>query len=118
MLRYVFFIFMIALGALLGSFYTQQINPIEIVDAPPDTLRVDYKSDYVLMVAEVFAAEKDPASAARRLAQLGSEEPVVIVNQAIVFGLDNGYSPNDLIVLRDLSEAMSTWNPDLEGSGQ
>ena len=72
MLRYIMFIFMIALGAILGWFYTSEINPVNVVDAPPDTLREDYQTDYVLMVAEVYSREQNPSLAARQLALLGS----------------------------------------------
>ncbi len=115
MLRYVLFLVMIALGVVTGIFYAKEINPVEVIDAPPDTLRADYKADYVLMVAEVYAYEKDPALAARQLALLGSARPEEIINQALVTALDLGYAPNDLIVMRDLGEAMKTWNPALEG---
>ncbi|HAY83787.1 MAG TPA: hypothetical protein DCY42_02370 [Chloroflexi bacterium] len=116
MFRYILFIFMIALGAVLGWFYTTEINPVNIVDAPPDTLREDYKTDYVLMVAEVYASEQDPGLAARQLALLGSDQPVEIINQALLFALDHQYLPADLLLMRDLSLVMSTWNPDLEVS--
>jgi hypothetical protein len=114
MRRYVFFILMIALGIVIGIFYAQEINPVEIVDAPPNTLRADYQADYILMVAEIYALDRDPAQAARQIALLGSDPPADIVNRAIVFALEQGYAPNDLILLRDLSEIMRTWNPNLQ----
>lgn len=117
MLRYILFIFMIGVGAVLGNYYAQEINPVNIVDAPPDTLRQDYKTDYVLMVAEVYSQEQDPALAARQLALLGSAPPVEIINQALIFALDYGYPAQDLLLMRDLSLVMSTWNPDLEEGG-
>jgi len=115
-LRYIFFIFIIALGAVLGSYYATQVDPVVLVDAPPDTLRIDYKTDYVLMVAEIYAAEQDASLAARQLGQLGSAPPVEIINEALVFALDVGYPAEDLLTMRDLAQAMSTWNPDLGGS--
>ena len=114
MIRYILFVFMIGLGIVLGNFYAEEINPVEVQDAPPDTLRVDYKTDYVLMVAEVYAMDQDPAQAARQLAVLSSNQPVETVNQAIVFALEHSYAPSDLVALQKLSEAMSTWNPSLE----
>jgi len=117
MLRYILFIGMIALGAILGVFYTTEIDPVSIVDAPPDTLRQDFKTDYVLMVAEVYSLEQDPALAARQLALLGSNRPDEIINEALRFALDQGYPASDLVLIRDLSLVMSTWNPDLEGGG-
>ena len=113
MLRYIFFVLMIGVGAVLGIFYAEQINPVEVVDAPLDTLRADYKTDYVLMVAEAYAHEQDPARAARHLAQLSSAKPIETVNRAIVFALEHSYSPNDLVLLQKLGEAMSTWDPNL-----
>ena len=66
MIRYILFVFAIALGAVIGNYYAEEINPVEVLDAPPDTLRADYKTDYVLMVAEVYASDQDPAQAARQ----------------------------------------------------
>jgi hypothetical protein len=105
---------MIALGAVFGVFYAKEINPVNIVDATPDSLREDFKTDYVLMVAEVFSLEQNPALAARQLALLGSDNPVEIINQALLFALDHNYPANDLILMRDLILVMDTWNPDLE----
>jgi hypothetical protein len=113
MLRYIFFVFMIGVGVVLGIFYAEEINPVEVTDAPLDTLRVDYKTDYVLMVAEAYAHGQDPALAAMQLAQLSSARPIETVNLAIVFALENGYSPNDLVLLQKLGEVMSTWDPNL-----
>ena len=44
----------------------------------PDTLRADYKADYVLMTAEAYRTEQDPGLAARRLAVFGSKSPSAI----------------------------------------
>lgn len=113
MLRYIFFVFMIGLGIVLGIFLAETVYPVEIRDAPLNTLRVDYQTDYVLMVAESYAQNQDPALAARQLGQLSSARPGETVNLAIVFALENQYSPNDLILLQKLSEVMSTWDPNL-----
>ncbi|MBN2045029.1 MAG: hypothetical protein JW757_08425 [Anaerolineales bacterium] len=113
MIRYIFFVFMIGLGVVLGNYYAAEINPLEVLDAPLDTLRVDYKTDYVLMVAEVYSLDGNPGQAAKQLAQLSSAKPIETVNLAIVFALENGYSPDDLVLLQQLSEAMSTWDPKL-----
>lgn len=108
---------MIALGGVLGNYYATEIDPVDLVDAPPDTLRIDYKADYVLMVAEIYAHEHDAALAARQLGQLGSAPPVEIINEALIFALDNGYLAEDLLTMRDLAQAMDTWNPDLGDTG-
>ncbi len=115
MLRYILFAFMIVLGILLGNYYATEVNPVDVVDAPPTMLRMDYKTDYVLMVAEVYADEQNPALAARQLALLGSDHPSVIITEALASALDLGYTAEDLLLMRDLSNDMATWNTSLEG---
>ena len=117
MLRYVMFVFAIILGVALGVFYGREVNPVELVDASPDSLRVDYQADYVLMVAEVYDTEEDAALAVRQLALLGSAPPAELINEALAFALDAGYQPDDLVLMRELGETLSTWNAGLEGSG-
>lgn len=115
MLRYILFVFAVILGIALGVFYGREVNPVELVDASPDALRVDYKTDYVLMVAEVYDYEADAALAVRQLALLGSSPPDEIVNQALAFALEHNYQPEDLVLMRDLGDALSTWYSGLEG---
>jgi len=90
------------------------INPVEYVDTTPISLRQDYKTDYVLMVAEAYQAEGHLGSAARRLALLGDATPVEIVNGAISFASEIGYSEFDLALMRKLAADLQTWNPSLE----
>ncbi len=114
MLRYIFFVFMIGLGVVLGIFFAEQVYPVEVQRCTPEyPPRWTTRSDYVLMVAESYAQAQDPALAAQQLAQLSSARPIETVNLAIVFALENGYSPNDLVLLQKLSEVMSTWDPNL-----
>jgi hypothetical protein len=114
MLRYILFVFAIILGLALGVFYGREVNPVELVDASPDTLRVDFKTDYVLMVAEVYDTEQDAVLAVRQLALLGSRPPADLVNDALAFALEEGYQPEDLVLMRDLADALATWNAGLE----
>ena len=55
-----------------------------------------------------------PADTVMNLCPL-DDSPVEIINEALLFALDQNFPANDLIKLRDLSLVMSTWNPDLEG---
>jgi hypothetical protein len=72
------------------------------VDTSPDTLRVDYKTDYVLMVAEVYRNENDLGLAVRRLAQLGNISPTQMVSQAIEFAQKYGYAETDITQMQNL----------------
>lgn len=102
MLRWLSFFLVIAIGFGLGLFYTRQVNPIDYTDAELDTLGIDYKADYVLMVAEIYSQEKDTENAIRRLAPLALLPADEIVSRAILFGEKNGYQEKDLALMRTL----------------
>ena len=111
MKRWIYFFIAIAIGAAGGLFYGWVLNPVKYVDTLPDSLRIDYKSDYVLMVAETYKAENSMPNVVRRLAQLGEEQPIEIVRQALTFAENQGYGEADVTTLRNLLEALQSWNP-------
>lgn len=96
-------------------FYGWVVSPVEYVDTTPETLRIDYKSDYVLMVAEAYSQEKDLAQAAQRLSYLGSDMPGQIVREAILFAESQGYTDSDVTLMRSLARDLETWNPIPQG---
>jgi hypothetical protein len=101
----------LAIGIALGLVYGWVIAPVEFIDTTPETLRADYRADYVLMIAETYHADKDTELAARRLAIIGSQAPADIVKQALQTGREAGYAPNDLILLEELFSAMQSYQP-------
>jgi len=106
MSRWVRFLVAILIGIGLGLIYGWLINPVEYVDTSPATLRVDYKTDYVLMVAESFQKEGDLALVAYRLALLGETPPVEMVHQAILFAQKAGYTETDITILQELMDSL------------
>ncbi|MEW6717828.1 MAG: hypothetical protein AB1345_10025 [Chloroflexota bacterium] len=110
--RWLFFLLSILVGLVVGGIYGWIINPVEYVDTTPDTLRADYKADYVLMVAEIYQVEGDPALAARRLAVLGDAPPLTLIEQALRYGAEIGYSDMDLVKLSRLAKAVAFWTPE------
>ena len=106
MARWTRFLLALAAGAALGLLYGWLISPVQYTDTTPDTLRVDYRSDYVLMAAEAFSTESDPALAVRRLAVLGDDPPAEIVRQAILWGERNGFVDSDVSLMRNLLAAL------------
>jgi hypothetical protein len=103
--RWVRFGLVILIGIAAGLYYGWVVNPVKYVDAPPDTLRIDFKSDYALMVAEAYSQGQDLETARQRLA-IFNTTPVDLVNQAIVFGQGHGYAEQDLLEMRTLLEAL------------
>ena len=116
MSRQVWFFVVILVGVALGLAYGWIINPVKYVDTSPDTLRADYKTDYVLMVAEAYHKENDVALAVRRLAFLGNISPLESVQQAVVLARQAGYSSQDIGLMVALTQVLETWTPGSQGT--
>jgi len=114
MSRWTKFLIAVVLGAAGGLFYGWVVNPVEYVDISPTSLRMDYKADYALMVAEAFQADNDLGLAVRRLALLGNTTPTDIVTNALDYGQQHAYAAQDLTLLQSLGEALLKWDPKLE----
>lgn len=98
------------LGITLGLIYGWAIDPVQYSDITPAALRIDYRTDYVLMVAEANQADQNSELAARRLALLGSEPPAIIVDQAYIYAQQSAYSVDDLSIIQELGVAMHAWD--------
>ncbi len=105
----------LALGLAGGLLYGWVLQPVEVADTAPPSLRQDYRADYVLMVAESYSAEGDVGLAAQRLAALGSEPPETYVDAAIAYASDQAFAAGDLELLsrlaRDLLNAAPNPSP-------
>lgn len=112
MSRWIKFIIAILIGLGLGLAYAWALNPVQVVDTTPDTLRIDYRTDYTLMVAEIYLVENDLFNASRRLALLGADPPAQIAQQAIIYAEGAGYGLSDLALLTGLRDSLQTWQPE------
>jgi hypothetical protein len=115
--RFLFFGLVIFCGALAGMIYGWVINPVEYVNARPESLRDDYKADYVLMVAEIYGKEGDIALAANQLALLGEDSISIYVDDAIITGEKLQYSHQDMAQLARLYQALREWIPNPSAGG-
>lgn len=109
--RWISFLIAGALGLAMGLAYGWVIDPVEFIDTTPDTLRADYRADYVLMVAEAFRVEQDPELAARRLAVIGSQPPGDIAGEGMDLARQLGFNAADLDLMQSLTTAMQAWQP-------
>ena len=109
------FVLAIVAGLALGLFYGWFLQPRPVRRASPQNLRQDYQTDYVLMVAEVYASEGNVAEAAERLHFLGEESVNSYVQQAILAAGQFGYDRQDIESLGELSQALATWIPQPDG---
>jgi hypothetical protein len=101
--RLVRFLIGLVLGVALGLGYAWRVQPVAYYDTAPDSLRQDYRADYVLMVAQSYQGEDDLRLALLRLAALGPQAPAAIVEQALDFAEANGFAAADLAALDQLA---------------
>jgi hypothetical protein len=93
----------LAFGVLLGLWYGWQVSPVRYVNTTPDLLRQDYRDDYVLMVAEAYAADHDLGLAAQQLSRLGAREMGAEVRDTAARYTAAGYAEADLRKLYGLA---------------
>jgi hypothetical protein len=111
MARWLRFLIAILVGLAIGLAYGWLISPVHYIDTSPNTLRIDYKTDYVLMVSEAYQSEKDLDQAIRRLGLLGTTSPVELVAQTIQFAQKAGYSEADVSRMQALMSALQSLRP-------
>ena len=108
--RFIWFLIMIVIGGGAGLYYAWYVKPAEFVDAALFNLRSDYKTDYVLMVAEIYDKDHDRLHAFMRLDELlasGNETRESVVEDAIKQAEGFGYAPVDLQKMYHLQEVIT-----------
>jgi hypothetical protein len=108
--RWLFIILALLAGIGIGLAYGWLIDPVDFFDLPPDTLRADYKADYVLMTAEAYRLEQDPGLAARRLAVFGTQSPSTIATSGLEYARANGFNDSDIALMQELVTALQAWS--------
>lgn len=104
--RLIWFLIFIALGVAGGISYGWSVNPVKFVNTSFNSLRSDYKADYVLMVAEAYKHEGDLELARLDLQSVSEDEPAAIVEKAMETGKNLGYSESDQEILSNLLIAL------------
>ena len=106
MSRWILFILVLIIGSGLGMLYGWVINPVSYQDTTLEYLRIDYKTDFTLMVAEVYHYEGDLEWALNRLTLLEDPDPMTSVDNALKFASQAEYTLPDMFLLRDLHNAL------------
>ena len=101
--QFLFFALAILAGFAAGLGYGWGINPVQYRNTGPHTLQIDYQTDFVLMVAELYQAEGDLAMALARLELLGDVPPLVMMNDAIGYADAQKYAEADLDLMRQMA---------------
>jgi hypothetical protein len=109
--RWVTALLIAIVGVAAGLSYGLFLSPVEYVDTTPASLRIDFRTDYVLMVAERFHADRDQAGALRRISILATGSPAAMCAEALSFARSSSYSTRDLELLDELNRAMQAVSP-------
>ncbi len=104
--RRVVFFLMILLGLGAGLAYGWMIKPATQSDNPFSALRQDFKSDYVLMVAEIYNKDGDLKLAIQRLDQVEGSGAIQTASNALVYARSAGYSIDDLELISSMIQDM------------
>jgi hypothetical protein len=104
----------LVIGLAIGLLYGWVLRPVEYVNTSPDTLRQDYRADYVLMVAQAFGSDGDLELAKVRLAALGPQGPLRSLEEAREYAIGHDFSQQDIDLLDRLALNLRSAAPTAE----
>ena len=116
MSRWIRFFFSILIGIGLGLAYGWILNPPDDQSSTPETLRIDYKTDFVLMVAESYQSNSDIQLASHRLSLISITQPYQQIEEALNFANKVGYNEKDISSIQILLNAFEAQIPLDEGN--
>lgn len=106
--RVILFILAILIGLGVGLVYGWLVLPPTPDQAGLQDLRMDYKTDIVLMAAELYNTENDLQAAQNRLSQIEQNSVIDLVNQAVIYARDIGYLVEDVQLMANLATALQS----------
>ena len=59
MSRWIFLALGFGIGLAGGLYYTWLLSPVEYVETAPDSLRSDFRGDYLGLIASAYASDRD-----------------------------------------------------------
>ncbi len=98
----------IVLGIGLGLVYSWLVSPVKYIDAPPYSLREDYKEQYRVLVAAAYMSSGDLLRAQDRLAQLKDTDAAQSIAMQAQRALADGHPEEEVRALSQLAAALST----------
>ena len=114
--RFIFFFLAMLVGIGAGlAFGWMMMPPAAPRNAPLASLRADFKTDLVLMVAEEFQTAPDSMQALTQLDKLDESDPITLLGNSIQYAQAIGYPEEDLKLMQDLlnnidAEIYLQWN--------
>jgi hypothetical protein len=112
--RYAPLLIGLVLGIAIGLFYGWVIQPVQLSQSTPDRMREDYRTDYVLLIAEAFSTERDSERALLRLKAVSAQAPVDAVASALSYAQANNFNAIDIKRLSELLDSLQSAHPSPE----
>ena len=106
--RQIGFMIAILVGLFAGLIIGWLLIKTPVRNASLDSLRGDYQADYVLMVAEKFAADQDLLTAAALLREISPSDTSSSIKEALILGQQLGYSQHELQLITLLQTAIGS----------
>lgn len=94
------------MGMVFGLVYGWLINPVEYVNTQPNSLRIDYQTDVVLMVASIYTRELDSEAAINRLSLLKTVDIGNLLADSLAYAEKMHFSTQDIDSIEFLNEAI------------
>lgn len=105
--RLVGFFIAIAAGIAAGLIYGWVISPAGVANTTLDSLRDDYKADYVLMAAENYASDGNLAKAIETLDSVTTSDALTVVREGLITAQQMGYSTSEMQFIAELEKAIT-----------
>ncbi len=104
--RLIGFVLAILLGIAAGLIYGWLYYPAVVSASSPQSLRADYKADYVLMVAELYATDGDLENAVDHLERIKPGDPIGAVQRGLLTAQEMEYADWEMRLIADLEIAL------------
>jgi len=107
MSRRLFLILGFGLGVAGGLYYAWLVSPVEYVDTAPESLRADFRADYLALIASAYAGDEDLVRARIRLALFPDLDPTTDLAALAQQRLAAGFADTEASALAQLASALS-----------
>ncbi len=108
MSRWIFLVLGFGIGLAGGLYYAWLVSPVEYVDTAPDSLRADFRADYLGLIASAYASSGDLVRTRTRLALFPDLEPSNELAALAQQRLAEGFAETEASALSLLASALSS----------
>lgn len=108
MSRWIFLALGFGIGLAGGLYYAWQLSPVEYVDTAPDSLRADFRADYLGLIASAYASSGDLVRARTRLALFPDLQPSTELAALAQQRLAEGFADTEASALSLLASSLSS----------